>query len=423
MYSAMSERGKLRKKIDTFEPEISGSLWDRIEHDLNRKDKKSAWFIYSMLLGLLGIALAGGLYYYMQYQAVNQKLSSLQDVDTASQYMLLDKAKEKVESEKNNSKNGLIPKAESNNARIAEQQKRFNAKQSFAQVLNQKTEHTQETQSETKTAFIPEPIIQKHADAFITFATRKETFAFGLSDELLFNALPANLEINEPEKIKTKSFLELALYTSYGLNQSIIAGALAENFAYENALLVHHGSIQMRYNFKGNYVLGLGLSQFASGTAIGYKIEEVIVTDTLPALQSIKRIVPGDSARLTNKQQWIEIPFMLSYRKPISTRLGLEGGLGLGVAFKLSYQGVEPNPAFSAFETAGTFGHKPFRTHLNASAFLSVNYMLSPAWMLSLGGLYRGSLSSISNRYEPVHPKRNNTFIGANLGLIYRLGY
>lgn len=412
----MSERGKLRKKIDTFEPEISGSLWDRIEHDLNRKDKKSAWFIYSMLLGLLGISLFGG-YYYWQYRQVSEKLIGLNQ-NHQNQTKL--ESSQKTESVVDTMNKTVIMDSKVNSIQQdAILKKKLRNQSSFA-TANAVSIKNPASQSHDVTLWsdITRLEIMK---AFEVKAKPFKNLAVSYEDTLEFKKLPLRPPNIMVTFIGSNPF-ELSFSSGLGMNQSRVMGFYRDYFLYENPSDAMHLSLQLRYFRKQYFGFSAGISKFTSGSVLKYKMEEAISLDT-NILQGSKKIVAGDSVTLRNTQAWTEIPVNLICRYPLNKFLFIEGSVGLGIAFINSYAGYEPNPAFSAFEKAGTFGSSPFKTHINTSASLSIGYRVSSAWMLSLGCLYRQSLGSISNNFEPVHPNRFNRFVGANLGIVYRLGY
>ncbi|HCS19122.1 MAG TPA: hypothetical protein DIW47_00920 [Bacteroidetes bacterium] len=406
---------KLRERIDSYEPELSDSLWDRIEHGLVKKESRSkrmVWMVYVMA-GLLLISGAG-LYY---LASENKKLADAV------------KTKDKL------APKGLNQEAPAFEYTMPETTVEISPESSGTQSTPNGSDERGTTYLEPVPAI--EEVYQERLREPITFDLFPEPPAEPVDQEIPATSSIGNKEfapffyttnrMNPPflkENISTKGLIHpkiqpyIGLTSELGSTRQKLEGTHAYRFNHEHPLLYRSAGLKAGVLFRSGLYIESGLSFSNTGSNLLYDFVPSNKPDTVPGRDPLDSLITG-SKHAVNQQYWMDIPVQVGYRYSLNSHWSLNSQVGLTYSMINSYNGYEPNENFTDLDQAGESAPQPFQNYWSMNVGLGFGYQFARNWSLDIQGNYRKGLTEMNRESRPNHPDRIAEFLNAKVGIAY----
>jgi hypothetical protein len=436
-YNSEKFNQKLKSRINDFEPELSDSLWDRIEHDLNRKENKShkaPWLVY-LLTALLVISGASIYYLADQNRKLSHNIRHQKEVSTAP-------ATSQNGPETNSGISAQnIPFSAPAGSEAPERktakpagketafhpEKKLNEKQSgiflpdlALPAIPPEVSYTETTESTSGTA--PEATSsESEENAALTAGTelakKEKDASSGTKDKV---------KSPDPDTRRKKASFFAGIYGGGGKTDNRAYGPNADRFFFESPAASLHAGINLGVLLPYGFTLETGAGYYETGEKVSYSFRARV--PSRPPSQPVAvpfsgyEVFRGDSLTHTNVQKWIEIPMQAGYSYTLMNKWRIYGSGGISYAFIHSYKGYQPNPGFTNFDPLGTNNPEVYKNHLNLLMNLGVGYVFLPGWSLDARLNYRKAVSNASTPADRNFPDRYPRFIGGSVGLTYLFG-
>lgn len=404
---------KLREKIDGYEPSVSDSLWDRIEHGLDarhvreRKLIRLAWLMAALLL------VSGGatLYLWRENQQLHVKAKQL-DKQSAGLDILHYPSANDLTAMGKEAKVLDVPPPMKEPLEVP-----VLTDEHVGSNLTFNSRGTKRPYTATNVERRPES--KEDVLAINNFA-EKQTYRIEHKGNLIGSALYSNLPIQVmPQYLASKKTRQLfELHTSIYYHQSGL-GRQPGAHSFESGGLGRQVGLLYGSHLGKNWWLKSGIQFHETVQEVNYKIVRVQVLSSIPTTNSYDSIVKGDSLHHQNRQQWLEVPIQLHYLHSFNSRWSYGLGGGIGVAIPLSASGKEANPAVHAFDPIGTSKERPFRTHLNLMANAGVWYRVNSSWRFGAQVGIRQSLTNLHAVVSTQYPQRRPLGFGGGISMIF----
>jgi|GEM_PF-2218456 len=428
---------KLRERIDAYEPELSDSLWDRIEHDLVKKDsrsKRAVWMVY-VLAGLLLVSAAG--IYYLADQ--NQKLAEAVKEKTAPSESLNSEAipgnvyqmpETTVEVERN-------PESPTNNEAALPSESAIaavtteSAPSSFETPEMLHPVETENSPAITEVTFPPvvfeESNFDIRADLVVSHAEETVPNSTSIENKVIAPfAYSAKTRFNNPiqENIINKGAIDPRIMAYIGVSSDLgstrqkVSGPMAARFNHEHPYVFKSNGVELGLQLRNGFYFESGLRFSQTGTNLWYDFTPITAFDTIPLPNETDSLISG-SRHTVNQQNWLEIPLQVGYRYPMNSHWTLNLQTGLTYSMINSFSGVEPTESFLALDKAGSSVSQPFKNYWSLNLGLGLGYQIGSHWMIDVQGNYRRGLTKMNASSLPNHPDRIAEILNARIGLKY----
>lgn len=420
-YNSDKMNRKLRERIDLFEPELPESLWDRIEHTLDKQanSRKRAGFLVYSLVAMLLVAVVGIGYLVSQNYSRKQQL-----VDTTR---LLKGPNEEITIR--------LPET----AGIA--QPVLPAGSAFTEaIVSQNTLHNNNNNA-VSPAVAPQPVqvnmntplfITNYQPVFLEWQAGTNTFRspqFGFEavgpvendPAITYEKETAPIVKVVPGTTATGGKFFMGISSGMSNGKSVLQAANASRFNFEHAAWNPQYQVQVGYTFRKYFYVSTGAYFTKTGENVRYGLYEDYNVSPIPTPNPTVFVTGDkDSLRHRNTQNWVEIPLEFGVIYPLGTRFSFTSRAGMTYAFQNGFSGKETNPAFTnGFDPAGTYNKKPFVNNFNASVQAGVGYNITPRWMLNLSGTYRRAVTSVTAKEAVNYPARYPQSFGGQFGITY----
>ncbi len=427
---------KLRERIDSYEPELSDSLWDRIEHGLVKKESRSkrmVWMVYVMA-GLLLISGAG-LYY---LASENKKLADA--VKTKDQL----------------APKGLNQEAPAFEYTMPETTIEISPSPSVSTGNPGTGSHTPPPSgSGVDNPLVGDegvsPILSEAPQAGTiepgSMAAEPGTSSAGsevspgdqvntpIASSIKNQALPPFFYSKKPtdtrflkEDVSTKGLIYpkvqpyIGVTSELGSTRQKVEGTHAHRFGYEHPFLYRSAGLKAGVLLRSGLYFEAGLSFSNTGSNLWYDFEKIPDPDTIPVGKGTYNLVAGNK-HAVNEQRWMDIPVQVGYKYLLSSRWSLNTQAGLTYSLINSYSGKEPNEAFGTLDgeldNAGESVPQPFQNYWSMNVGLGFGYQFARNWSLDIQGNYRRGLTEMNRESRPNHPDRTAEFLNAKVGITY----
>lgn len=425
---------KLRERIDSFEPELSDSLWDRIEHDLVKKEnrgKRVVWMVYVMA----GLLLLSGVGIY-HLATENKKLADAVKEQGAVEDLPLYTMPE-VEVDPNAEAISTDP-ALGNTLQVQEppvqvQASTENRMTTPGTYLNTPgveivpVEVAEEAQNGREEVVSPDFANDLEAG-------KESNLTESPLSAMSLNGKPApafQVHADKPgtnflNTRKGKSGIYprvqpfIGLSSEVGSNRQLVDNPNAYRFDYEHPFMFQSHGLEFGVLFRNGWFVQSGIRSTTTGTNIWYDVAQKIEKDSTPGKANSDSLVIGDK-HTVNQQNWIEIPVQLGYVYRLNSKWAITGQAGLTYSIINRYSGVQPNPTFNAFDIAGAQQPQPFKNYWSITGGAGIAYQIGRNWMIDLQGQYRRGLQNFNSVQELNHPNRKNEMLSGKLGVRYIL--
>ncbi len=427
---------KLRERIDGYEPELSDSLWDRIEHDLVRKEskgKRAVWMVY-LLAGLLLVSGAG--IYYLANE--NHKLAEkVKDKSTTVETL----------------KGGEIPSRvyEMPETTVKVERNPSQATQSAVETRHTVPAATNPTPSE---AIYQNPTFAEEAPIELNPFRTAEGLVYpadlpvqsteapvrlvgspvpGSPDAIAISgkdlapiALTPKTRFVNPiqENIINKGAIDpritpyIGISSDLGSTRQLVSGPLAWQFGQEHPLIYKSNGLNVGVLFRNGLSLESGLRITITGSELWYDFMVRDNRDTLPIGAIADSIVSG-ARHDVNRQNWTDVPILVGYRYRLNSHWSLNAQTGVTYSMINGFSGVEPTQSFSKMDKAGSSVPQPFKNYWSLNLGVGLGYQLGHHWMVDLQGNYRRGLTKMNASNLPNHPNRLMEVVNARIGIKY----
>ncbi|MHB1276838.1 MAG: porin family protein [Bacteroidia bacterium] len=424
---------KLRERIDSYEPELSDSLWDRIEHGLEKKESRSkrmVWMVYVMA-GLLLISGAG-LYY---LASENKKLAEA--VKTKDQLTPKGSEQEAPAFEYNMPETTIEvtpgPSVSGENPETEVQALPPTGSDRDNPVIVDQAEYTVSTESPLSDIFGTESTGTESeiiaAGSEVSPVDQANTpMAGSIESQKLrpfsYRTKPANARFLK-EVISTKGLIYpkvqpyIGLTSEVGSTRQKVEGSHAYRFNHEHPLLYRSAGLKTGILLRNGLFIETGLAFSNTGSNLWYGFERGHGRiDTLPIPAPTDSLVAGNR-HAVNQQYWMDIPMQIGYRYRMNSLWSLQTQVGLTYSMINSYQGLEPNESFAAMDMAGESVPQPFQNFWSMNVGLGIGYQFGRNWMVDIQGNYRRGLTNMNSETRPNHPNRRAEYLNAKVGIAY----
>lgn len=420
---------KLRERIDAYEPELSDSLWDRIEHDLVQKEskgKRAIWMVY-LLAGLLLVSGVG--IYYLASE--NKKLADTVKEISAEQespvpFYSMPETTVEVERHVNSPAAPETPAETSNELALGAQIPNSAVQNPRSYVVPAQVAENpviEETVVPIQTVQVSpaEGDIAEIEVAELPFAAQIESLtpaAFKYAPKTLFP-----VALKESQK---KSELIYPLVSSYfglvaemGSNRQVVSGSFAGKFQIEHPGFFRALGFKTGVLVRNGWYIESGVNFTESQTNLWY--DSIPVKKPGPVPQGIDTIVVGNAAHIVNSQRWVEIPLRLGYLYPINSKLAINGNVGMTYSAINRSSGEQINPDFYGFDDYSILKIQPFKSYWSFQSSLGLSYGIGRNWAIDVQANYRRGLQNMNALEGPNHPDRKAEILSGSFGLRYLL--
>lgn len=418
---------KLRERVDSYEPELSDSLWDRIEHGLDRREnrsKRAIWMVY--VLGALLLLSSAGVFYLWDQ---NKKLAEAgrQSLETINRQRAAQ-----------NAVPAPIPNISESVPQTTEPQA------GSAETAAPQQPAGTENQAGTGNAVIPVNPVVPSEGPVETVTPSVVNYPFGeVNTAPVENTPVVALAVSSKEvpgfnlrnKTTPPNYLQLsskrdkdiypkvqpfvAVFSEVGSTRQRVGGPHAGKFGFEHPMLYNAQGIRFGVETRSGWSVSSGIGSSSSGSNLWYGLEKAkAVPDTVPVPQGADSVVAGSNYAFA-KQYWIDIPLQVSYRYALTSAWSVTGTAGLTYSIINSYSGSEPDTSFIGLTRYGTEEPQPFKNYLSLQLGTGIAYQFAHNWQLSLEGQYRRGITDMNRVQSLTYPTRRADFIGGQLGLRY----
>lgn len=414
---------KLRDRIDSYEPELSDSLWDRIEHGLVKKESRSkrmVWMVYVMA-GLLLISGAG-LYY---LASENKKLADAvrtKDLPGQNTRSGADNNAPAFEYQMPEVAIDVTPTPQPSGIQEAPETSTHTLSYSFSgQEYGLLLEGNPLTPYRAEENMVmPDqvtPIIETKPVATGSNIGNRTVSPFSYSTKPT-DARFLKEEISTKGGVYPKVQPYIGLTTELGSTRQKLEGSHAYRFGYEHPLLYKSNGLKAGVLFRSGLYIETGLSFSNTGSNLWYDLERIDEPDTVPIPNPTNNLIAGNRHQV-NEQRWMDIPIQIGYKYRMNSHWSLNTQAGLTYSLINSYSGKEPNEGFSALDQAGESVTQPFQNFWSMNMGLGVGYQFGRNWSLDIQGNYRRGLTEMNRENRPNHPDRTAEFMNAKVGITY----
>ncbi|TNE78981.1 MAG: hypothetical protein EP332_12625 [Bacteroidetes bacterium] len=468
-YEADRFHKALRDRIDAHEPELSDSLWDRIEHDLNKREGKNrrvlAW-VY-VLSGML--LLSSGALYYLWNE--NQKLAENATVAPA-----VERLKPELKDASVSPSNTLEHSAAETQTQIASAENlgealgtnsTSNRERNNAKAFQEYTPNLENWTYE-KTAVVSVPSAQGKEET-----SANETAKTGEETEPTIDPILANLngenaqQGEEPEMIGAEGKLDQEPNSGSGEEGNPLAGQMDEksknpkepvaksevkirpqffiglqggfNSISQTALsgnrewlaliekpmsFAEYG-VNFGLKLNNGIYISSGVNSYSTGHAYTFDIVPTAPTPIPTPFPGADSIIAGDKYTLINRQNWIEVPMIVGYQYSLG-KWSLNGEAGLSANLINSYSGSVPTPSYNKFDPDGTQNASPYKNFLNVRAGFGFGYQIFEGLQVSAMANWRQALTYSTNapaseQWKASYAHRKPQSLGGQIRLTYFL--
>lgn len=445
-------KNKLRQRMDTHEPELSDSVWDRIHHEMDRKDanrkKRFLWWFSSVAV----VLLTSGIFAFMAYnsneqpQAIAENTSEIiitspnnpnvtmgsVESSSANKDNLLNPNNRITESTAptttntivrnttipltpppppttNNADNGGItetPKKDEgtttnkpNNSTPTDKNQEKLEEKNVDKTTNAPLEEQPVKEEEKKVAKDKTPKKDK-ANNNISFCGSNKRWFVGMNYS--FNRTYRT--VNDIERkffypnAEDRNKLERAGYTSsYGIDFGFYP---IKNFFIKSGVGIFNTKEMVKYDVKRR-------TDFS-----GIVGPPDIIKDS---------IAYGTSNIKENTYSYLQIPLEIGYSRCLGNRWGVfvSGGLAYNILRNYDYYFIEPLYGSEVIEPNSADNYTDmYKNYFMLSGNIGAQYSLTNRWVATVGINYRRAITSAANEEYAVDVKPYS--IGASTGLAYR---
>lgn len=414
---------KIKEKVDSYEPELSDSLWHLIADDLDareqeRKKKRS----YAWVASLFMIALVGSGIAFFKNNTVS----------------IVSKKQNQVENKQNLfSQNTTAPTAEPNlnTSTIAN-----NNNQIINQNNNGKVIASSAVEPK-KSVNYPKEIIPQETTPIPAI----DHNTINAKTELLTSSFKVNGQFQaEPASISNFSIPKTPIPVKNAALVSVFIGAegeLANNNlnwkgyyndnpvaeqdwrkGIESSTLTSSGKLFTGIEFK-NFILQSGLAFRNYQTQMSYDVKDLNETpqsNIIPGIYSIitrnDTMVQGNKYTRKNYIRVIEVPLELAYRIKLNNKFSVLLQTGVSYNFIRNYELNMSNKDLSYCKVQNT-DHQVLRNYFSANAGIMLAYSLGDRLSITAGFNHRFALNNTYKNGININPSAT----GFNTGLRFRL--
>ncbi len=461
---------KLRQRMDAYEPELSGSVWDRIQHEMDERDinrkKRFLWWLSSVAI----IVLAGSIIGFLVFggepqnkQTVQQTPAQTQvsgDVNntpnngsvSGSETLLAETEAAPIATVPNTSTPTTANGGTTNAATPTQHTRRpttnnngggttpitnrdnteLNNGSSVPTIPSTTNNEGSETQANTAKPVEGEniPSATEGEQPIVIGENLNEQEGDGAkTDENKPTVSPAATSITDAEK-KQRWFVGLM----FGYNQTFrtvadINVALSYLPAKERNKF-EQKSYSPTYGFEfgfypiKNFFIKSGVSMYQTSEEVRYDIHKKSIPRASAYFGN-----PGDSVAVGNTTQhkntynYVQIPLEIGYSREVYKGLGIvvSGGVAYNMLKNHSYYLFEANYG-NAFIPPSAAQAKPFndmyKSYYMLSGSIGMQYSIGKYWVATLGVNYRKAITNAADEKYEVDIKPYS--VGLNTGLAFK---
>ncbi|MDX5320310.1 MAG: hypothetical protein LPK45_04430, partial [Bacteroidota bacterium] len=321
---------KLRDRIDAFEPELSDSLWDRIEHDLVKKEnrnKRAAWLVY-VLAGLLLVSSASIYYLANENKKLAEVVKAKEEGDedkVIPEFTFPETVVERPETDINAPSNANANEME-REQEVTSPAIQVQPQQASGLVQGGNTLNPDAAPEVREMAETPIEIEVSHTAPAenIALTTLKPIapakFNYGQKE---FNPRFIQENVKKSNRIAPLLSPYFGLAAEYGSNRQLVNGPFAKNFDFEHPGIFRSIGFKTGITHRKGWYIETGFARSETQTNIWY--DSVRIKPSGPTPFRIDSVVAGRAAHIVNTQEWIEVPLRIGYLYPINSKLSLNG--------------------------------------------------------------------------------------------------
>ncbi len=467
---------KLRERMDAYEPELSGSVWDRIQHEMDERDanrkKRFLWWLSSVAMVVLAGSILGFLVFGgepQNNQTVQQTTEQTQvkggvnntpnnGTVSGSETIITETApinKEAYTGASNNnpvSSTSSIPTkgtqkptnnlgggntTTSNSGGGTSQHNGGNATPTAPATNNGSngTDAQKPTTTEPKKDALP-PVEQGEqpsvigenltSDAGDSVEKNEDTGEENKSVEPILTPTPTSNEM------KQRWFIGL----SFGYNQTFRTVT-----DIQNTLLVYpqandrnkfeQKSYSPTYGFEfgfypvKNFFIKSGVSMYQTSEQVRYDIrkKEKLQQPSAYYGNPTDSIAIGGTTQHKNTYNYIQIPLEIGYSRQVYRGLGImvSGGVAYNMLKNYSYYTYEPyygNAFVPPTAAEAKLYENMYKSYYMLSGSVGLQYSIGKYWMATLGVNYRRAITNAADEKFEVEIKPYS--VGVNTGLAFK---
>jgi hypothetical protein len=443
-------RDKLRKRMDTHEPELSDSVWDRIHHEMDRREanrkKRFLWWFSSVAV----VVLTSGIVSFLvlknagksEVVAQNTKEIIFSSPDNPNSEIITlsqddDETGGNSSGETENTSNTISNSSFNNGNLVPPVPTPTNY--SFEQGNTPNNSVETEDNSVTKE---PTEKLETKGEEIVPDATTelpKKEEATPKNDKEQAIALPVKEEKQDDNK-KTKKAKAASNFFSkrwfvgvnYSFNQTYrTATDINPKFYYPST--TQRNKYEKR-GYSSSYGLEVGFyptKNFFIKSGVGiFNMAENVSYDVKVRKDSSNRagvpdnygdsIAPGNSINKRNTYNYVQIPFEIGYSRDISKRISLyfSGGVALNILQGYNYYFYEAIFGSEITRSDKLEYNDMFKNYIMLSGGLGGQYRIGENWAATFGVNYRRAITSSANKEYEVDVRPYS--IGVTTGLAYK---
>ncbi len=447
-------RDKLRKRMDTHEPELSDSVWDRIHHEMDRREanrkKRFLWWFSSVAV----VMLTSGIVSFLvlsnadkpEVVAQNTKEIIFSSPDNPSSEIITlsqddDETDDNLPSKTENTSNTISNSGLSNRNLVPPVPTPVNYSSGQENIPNNSVETednstTKELTEKLETKgeeVVPDATTESSENEDITKKNEKEQAI----------ALPVKKKEKQDDSKKTKkakaasNFLNKRWFVgiNYSFNQTYrTVTDITPSFFYPSAeernkfeKAGYSSSYGLEFGFypiKNFFVKsGLGIFNYKENVEYDVKKRQYFPGGGIAVIYGDYKdsIAVGNSVKKQNTYQYIQIPIEVGYSRTITPRwqLFVSGGAVLNILQNYRYHMYESFYENAVIPPGVEENYDDMYTnYVMLSGGIGGQYALSRNWMLSFGINYRRAVTSAADKKYAVDVRPYS--LGASTGLAFR---
>lgn len=459
---------KLRQRMDAYEPELSGSVWDRIQHEMDERDanrkKRFLWWISSVAM----VVLAGSIIGFLVFGGESQNNQTAQNTPAQTQ----------VNSGENNAPSTASAPISSENinsvteaASTVSTPNSTNSSNSSAVSTNPTTsapnthrpstnnngggaitdgDNTQQNnnsapvtpstnsndgeENQTHTAKPIEGvniIPAEEAEKPVIIGENLKEQEGGSKEDNVEESKPTTSPVptstTESEK-KQRWFVGLA----FGYNQTFRTVSDIQNtiIVYPKASdrnKFEQKSYSPSYGFEfgfypvKNFFIKSGVSMYQTSEQVRYDIWKKKITAVAVYYgDPSDSVAVGSTTHHKNTYNYVQIPLEIGYSRQVYKRLGImvSGGIAYNMLKNYSYYVYEPNygNAFVPPTAAeASLYDNMYKSYYMLSGSIGMQYSIGKYWVANLGINYRKAITNAADEKYEVDIRPYS--VGINTGL------
>lgn len=465
---------KLRQRMDAYEPELSGSVWDRIQHEMDERDanrkKRFLWWLSSVAMVVLAGSIIGFLVFggeSQNSQTVQQATEQTQvsgDVNNtpntgiASSSETLSTETETTTatvpntntanpSDANATNNGIVttiqrPTTNRNGAggatTLTNDGNTDNTQQnngsSAPTTPSTNSDESSETQATTAKPIEGEnipPAKEGEQPIVIGENQNEQEGDDAKTDEKKPTVSPAATLIENTEK-QQRWFIGL----TFGYNQTFRTVTDIQN----TKLVLPKANDRNKFEQKGysptygfelgfypvkNFFIKSGVSMYQTSEQVSYDIHKRSKSFGAVAIYGDLNdsVAVGSTTQHKNTYNYVQIPLEIGYSRQVYKRLGImvSGGIAYNMLKDYSYYVYEPYYG-NAFvpPTAAEYNlySNMYKSYYMLSGSVGMQYSIGKYWVATLGVNYRKAITNAADEKYEVDIKPYS--VGLNTGLAFK---